>query len=61
MRAADLEYRNKLSPWDGATLTGVVEETWVHGQPAYRRGAGVLARGGREILAPTLFADEGAP
>ncbi|WP_243076038.1 allantoinase AllB [Microbacterium sp. SS28] len=57
VRAADLEYRNKLSPWDGATLRGLVAETYVHGALAYR--GGVAARRGREILAPPP--DEGAP
>jgi allantoinase len=49
--AAALEYRNPLSPWDGATLTGVVAETWLHGEPVYRRGEGLLARTGRELIA----------
>ncbi|MBY0688952.1 allantoinase AllB [Microbacterium marinilacus] len=46
-----LEYRNKLSPWHGAALTGAVVETWLHGRPVYRRGEGVLARDGRDVLA----------
>lgn len=49
--ARTLEYRNKLSPWHGARLTGAVVETWLHGRPVYRRGDGVLAREGREVLA----------
>ncbi|GAA2569672.1 allantoinase AllB [Microbacterium binotii] len=49
--AAALEYRNPLSPWDGARLTGVVAETWLHGEPVYRRGEGLLARTGRELIA----------
>ncbi|WP_135849538.1 allantoinase AllB [Serinibacter arcticus] len=49
--AATLEYRTKLSPWHGQVLDGVVEQTWVHGVPVWRRGDGVLARAGREILA----------
>ena len=57
VRAEALEYRNKLSPWDGATLDGVVAATYVHGALAYRDG--VVARAGREILAPPP--DEGAP
>lgn len=60
VRAAELEYRNALSPWDGATLTGVVDETYVHGALAYRRGEGVVAREGREILAVPAFAAQGA-
>ncbi|MGP3533464.1 allantoinase AllB [Microbacterium sp. RD1] len=50
VRARELEYRNKLSPWDGRMLRGVVASTWVNGVPAYRRGEGILARAGREIL-----------
>ena len=50
--ADDLEYRNPMSPWDGVTLAGIVEATYVHGALAYRRGLGVLRRAGREILAP---------
>ncbi|MBA8817594.1 allantoinase [Microbacterium halimionae] len=54
VRAEALEYRNPMSPWDGATLDGVVESTLVHGQIAYRRGEQVSVRAGREILAKTL-------
>ncbi|WP_309068039.1 allantoinase AllB [Microbacterium sp.] len=49
--AAELEYRNKLSPWHGADLTGAVTETWLHGRAVYRRGEGVLVRAGRDVLA----------
>ncbi|WP_345751965.1 allantoinase AllB [Microbacterium rhizophilus] len=49
--AGELEYRNKLSPWHGAVLTGAVVETWVHGAAVYRRGEGVLARAGRDVMA----------
>lgn len=49
--AAALEYRNKMSPWHGQTLTGVVEETYAHGVPVYRRGQPVAARVGRELIA----------
>lgn len=49
--AEALEYRNKMSPWHGQTLTGVVEQTIVHGESVYRRGAPVTARPGREVLA----------
>ena len=54
--AERLEYRNKLSPWHGQRLFGVVAETLVHGVPVWRDGEGVLARAGREILAePTAL------
>lgn len=49
--AAELQYRNKLSPWHGQTLDGLVAATYVHGALAYTPERGVLARGGREILA----------
>ncbi|MEV7694758.1 allantoinase AllB [Microbacterium sp. NPDC089189] len=49
--AAALEYRNPLSPWHGATLTGVVEQTYLAGAAVYRRGEGILARSGRELIA----------
>lgn len=49
--AEALEYRNKMSPWHGQTLTGVVEATYVHGVPVYRRGQPVAARVGRELIA----------
>ncbi|TDN90972.1 allantoinase AllB [Microbacterium sp. BK668] len=62
VRAAELEYRNKLSPWDGAALKGLVEATYVHGRLAYRRGVGVTSRHGREIVATSArVAAEGAP
>lgn len=49
--AAELQYRNKLSPWHGRTLAGVVAATYVHGGLAYTPDDGVTARAGREILA----------
>jgi allantoinase len=61
VRAADLEYRTKMSPWEGRTLHGVVVVTWVHGGVAYRRGEGVVARAGREVLGePTTLAGWGS-
>ena len=48
--AQTLEYRNKLSPWDGQTLTGVVRTTYVHGVCVYRRGEPVTSRVGRELI-----------
>jgi allantoinase len=48
--AGELQYRNKISPWDGRTLHGVVATTWVHGATAWADGA-VRARAGREMLA----------
>lgn len=61
VRADELEYRNKMSPWDGRTLTGVVDATWVRGTLAYRSGEGVIARPGRELLAePATLAGWGS-
>ena len=48
--AQTLEYRNKMSPWDGQTLTGVVRTTYVHGVCVYRRGEPVTSRVGRELI-----------
>lgn len=59
VRAADLEYRNKLSPWDGARLRGAVHTTWVHGELAWDAEGGIRTRAGREILAVSPD-DEGA-
>lgn len=50
--AADLEYRHKISPWEGRELHGVVSAVYVHGALAYRLGEGIRARRGRELLAP---------
>lgn len=56
-----LEYRNKMSPWHGQRLHGVVTATWVHGTLTYTPDAGILARGGREILSePATLADTGS-
>ena len=48
--AAELEYRNKLSPWHGQTLTGRVERTYLAGHEVFRLGEGVGVRAGAEIL-----------
>ncbi|MDX2376301.1 allantoinase AllB [Microbacterium sp. LRZ72] len=49
--AAALQYRNKMSPWHGRTLAGVVRATYLAGRRVFSPGSGVLARAGREILA----------
>ncbi|WP_232527878.1 allantoinase AllB [Microbacterium suaedae] len=46
----ELEYRNKLSPWVGAELSGAVLHTYLHGERIFSRGEGLLARSGREVL-----------
>ncbi|GAA1704004.1 allantoinase AllB [Microbacterium sediminicola] len=57
--AGALEYRNKLSPWDGATLRGEVAATWVHGALGFTPEGGIAGRGGREILAVSPHTLEG--
>jgi allantoinase len=49
--AATLQYRNKMSPWHGRTLAGVVHATYLAGERVYGPEDGVIARRGREILA----------
>ncbi|GAA1998772.1 allantoinase AllB [Microbacterium ulmi] len=48
--ARTLAYRNKLSPWDGRTLTGVIEATYLRGERVFGRDNGVLSRQGGDIL-----------
>ncbi len=50
VRAADLEYRNPVSPWDGSTLTGRVRATYLRGEAVYRHGEAVSVRHGRELI-----------
>lgn len=51
VRAAELQYRNKMSPWDGQELAGVVAGTYLAGDLIFTPETGVTARAGREILA----------
>ena len=51
VRAPELQYRNKMSPWHGHELAGVVEGTYLSGDLVYTPAAGVTRRAGREILA----------
>lgn len=51
--AARLHYRNKMSPWHGQELRGIVRSTWVHGTAVHTDGGEITARPGREILART--------
>jgi allantoinase len=50
VHAADLEYRNPVSPWDGQTLTGRVRTTYLRGEAVYRHGEAVSLRHGRELI-----------
>ena len=46
-----LAHKNKITPYHGRELTGVVRATWVRGALAYKRGSDVGdARNGRVIL-----------
>jgi len=52
VNAADLHFRHKLSPYLGAHLRGRVLETWLRGEPVYRRGEFLGAASGREQVRP---------
>ncbi len=45
-----LAHKNKLTPYHGRELFGVVRSTWLRGQQVFRRGDDVTARDGRLIL-----------
>jgi len=57
--AEALEYRHPMSPWDGRTLAGVVEATYLRGRAVFRRGEPVVLREGRELLASADLVEEG--
>ncbi|KAK4140440.1 uncharacterized protein C8A04DRAFT_14925 [Dichotomopilus funicola] len=38
LRAAEMRWKNRVSPWDGHTFTGRVRETWVRGQRVFALG-----------------------
>ena len=46
-----LHTRHSLSPWLSLELDGVVEATWLRGQPVYRRGSGFSGTPRGRILA----------
>lgn len=46
----DLYFRHKLSPYLGAALRGRVVETWLRGEPIYRRGEFAGSPRGRELV-----------
>lgn len=39
-------FRNKVSPYQGKTLTGVVRETWLRGQRVFSRADGFMEKTG---------------
>ncbi len=45
-----LEHRNPVSPYDGATLAGVVRSVWLHGEPVVVDAAVVAPGRGRTLL-----------
>jgi allantoinase len=47
----NLAHRNKLTPYDGRELFGVVRETWLRGEKIYDRGRWLGPRRGRTISA----------
>ncbi|KAK4250058.1 hypothetical protein C7999DRAFT_12231 [Corynascus novoguineensis] len=38
LRAAEMRWKNRVSPWEGHTFTGRVRETWVRGQRVFQLG-----------------------
>ena len=45
-------FRNKVSPYQGKIMKGVVKETWVRGNKVFHRGGqngGFVAKGGVQI------------
>ncbi|HEX4284228.1 MAG TPA: allantoinase AllB [Terracidiphilus sp.] len=48
----DLHFRHKMSPFLGARLRGVVNETWLRGEPIYRQGQWVGSPRGHELVRP---------
>jgi allantoinase len=47
-------FRNKVSPYEGRTLRGVVRETWVRGKRVFSRDDGFTKDGpwGRLLVEP---------
>jgi allantoinase len=50
--ASGVLHRHKLTPYSGRPLVGVVERTWVRGQPVYTRGEPTSAPVGHWIRRP---------
>lgn len=51
LRADDLQYRHRMSPWQDARLRGAVTDTYLHGRRIWTRETGLTARTGQEIIA----------
>lgn len=52
LEESTLEYRTKISPWNGQRMRGAITATYLHGEQIYTRAEGLTARRGREVLAP---------
>ena len=48
-----LAHKNKITPYHGRELAGVVRATWLRGAQVYRRGDDVTMRNGRMLLGGT--------
>lgn len=40
LRAGDMRWKNRVSPWEGHAFTGRVHETWVRGRRVFQLGGG---------------------
>ncbi|GAB1317498.1 Allantoinase [Madurella fahalii] len=40
LRACDMRWKNRCSPWEGHTFRGRVQETWLRGQQVFQLGGG---------------------
>lgn len=49
--AARLQHRHPISPWHGRRLIGMVETTYLRGEPVWSAADGLLARRGRMLSA----------
>jgi allantoinase len=50
VKTEELHHKNKISPYSGLTLSGVVQQTYVRGQLIYDQGRMVQANRGKTIL-----------
>lgn len=51
--ASQLEHRHPITPYDGQTLLGVVDETWLRGRRVFRRGEAFGTPRGRLCRRPS--------
>ena len=53
VRRAELLFRNRVSPYEGRQLTGMIKETWLRGTKVFSRGAenaGFVGKAAGELL-----------